>query len=86
MAFGRRREAAVACCGGDLDQTQLGGVGPYHGLEGVMAGWLIHRWRERPSSSKREGVVVDFVFEFHFGKIIPAGRVKGCQKVSHRLQ
>ena len=40
------RASAGVCCSSTVGmipskQTQLGGVGPYHGLEGVTAGWFI---------------------------------------------
>ena len=70
---------------GDLDQTQLGGVGPYHGLEGVTAGWFIDGENGHRQAKGRVSLSISSVFEFHFGKIIPAGRVKGwCQKLSTR--
>ena len=40
-------------CGDELDQTQLGGIRPYHGLDAATAGWLVDG-KMRPSTNKGE--------------------------------
>ena len=47
-------------CGDERDQTQLGGIRPYHGL-GACDGWLARRWQDAAIDKQKGGAIVDFV-------------------------